>query len=125
MAEEHRIRTKEIRVKVTEYELKVAKDKAEYLGINMGTMFRQLIMNDNVKKIPVEEIKEVSKAINEYKFEINKVGNNINQIVKVIHENNDLYEEEEIKELIYLIETVSITFNDLTKEIYERLYNIK
>ena len=29
---------------------------------------------------------EVSKTINEYKYEINRIGNNINQLVKTIHE---------------------------------------
>lgn len=119
---EERIRNKEIRVRVSEDELKIAKDKAEYIGTSMSGFFRKIIMDDNINKLPVDEIKDVSKAINDYKYELNKIGNNINQLIKIIHENNDLYEEEEIKYLKSTIDTLIISFNELIKEIYERLY---
>lgn len=121
---EDRIRTKEIRVRVSEDELKIAKDKAEYLGVSMSGYFRKIIMDDNIKKMPVDEIKEVSKAINDYRYELNKIGTNINQLIKIIHENNDLYEEEEIKHLKSIIDTLIVSFIELNKEIFERLYGI-
>ena len=124
MAEVHRIRTKEIRVKVTEEELKIAQDKAQYVGLNVSQFIRKVIIEDNVKKLPVNEIMEVSKTINEYKYEINRIGNNINQLIKTIHENNDLYSEEQVQESMSLLDTVTSTFDELTKVMYEKLYDL-
>ncbi len=125
MAEIHRIRTKEVRVKLTEEELKILHDKASYASFTAGQYIRRIIVDGKIIKLPVDEIKEASRAINDYKLEINHIGNNINQLVKIIHKNNDLYYEEQIREAVRLIETVGITFDELTKVMYERLYDLK
>lgn len=125
MAEKDRVRCKEIRAKVTEDELKIARDKAMYLGMNMSQFIRKIILDDNIKKIPVKDIISISEIINEYKYEINRIGNNINQIVKVIHENNDLYAESQIKEINSLLLSASKTFNEMNNIIYEKLYDLE
>lgn len=125
MAEQHRIRTKEVRVKLSEGELTILQDKSKYVGMNSSQFIRNIIWDDNIKKLPVDEIIEASKAINDFKFEINKIGNNINQLVKVIHENNDLYYEEQIQEAMSKIESVMNTFDELTKVMYEKLYDLE
>lgn len=124
MAEKHRIRKKQIHLYVTDDEYKVLQDKSDYVGMNISQFIRNIILDDNIKKLPVDEIIETSKAINNYKFEINKIGNNINQLVKVIHENNDLYFEEQIQEAMSKIESVMNTFDELTKVMYEKLYDL-
>lgn len=123
--ENNRIRKKSLRIDLSEDEKKLLDDKADYAGMNVSQFIRKIITDDNVNRLPVEEIIEISKSINKYKFEINKIGNNINQLVKVVHENNDLYYEDQIQQAISMIENVIQTFDELTKEIYERLYNIK
>lgn len=125
MAEKHRIRKKQIHLYVTEDEYKVLQDKSDYVGMNISQFIRNIILDDNIKKLPVDEIIEASKAINNYKFEINKIGNNINQLVKVIHENNDLYFEEQMQEAMSKIESVMNTFDELTKVMYEKLYDLE
>ena len=125
MAESSRIRKRYFKVHLTDEELKILNDKSEYCGLNKSEYVRKILMDDNVKKLPVDEIKEASKAINDYKLEMNRIGNNINQLVKIIHENNDLYFEEQIREAVNLIETVGATFDELTKVMYERLYNLE
>lgn len=125
MAEKDRIRCKEIRVKVSEDELKIAKDKAKYVGMNVSQFIRKIILDDNIKKIPVEDIISISEIINEYKYEINRIGNNVNQLVKVVHENNDLYAESQIKEVNTLLLAASTTFNEMNNIIYEKLYDLE
>lgn len=125
MAEKDRIRCKEIRVKVSEDELKIAKDKAMYVGMNVSQFIRKIILDDNIKKIPVEDIISISEIINEYKYEINRIGNNVNQLVKVVHENNDLYAESQIKEVNTLLLAASTTFNEMNNIIYEKLYDLE
>lgn len=125
MAEKDRIRCKEIRVKVSEDELKIAKDKAKYVGMNVSQFIRKIILDDNIKKIPVEDIISISEIINEYKYEINRIGNNVNQLVKVVHENNDLYAESQIKEVNTLLLVASTTFNEMNNIIYEKLYDLE
>lgn len=119
-----RIRKKSLRIDLSEDEKKLLDDKSDYAGMNVSQFIRKIITDDNVHRLPVEEIMETSKSINQFKFEINKIGNNINQLVKVVHENNDLYYEEQIKQAISMIENVTQTFNELTKVMYEKLYNI-
>lgn len=125
MKNDSRIRKKSLRIDLSEEEKKLLDDKADYVGMNVSQFIRKIITDDNVNRLPVEEIMETSKSINQFKFEINKIGNNINQLVKVVHENNDLYYEDQIQQAISMIENVIQTFDELTKEIYERLYNIK
>ncbi len=123
MSEVHRIRTKEIRVRVTEEELLIAKHKAAYVHMDMGQYFRRIILDDNIIKVPAEEIMEASKAINAYRLEISGISRNLNQMIKIVHENNDLYEEEQLREIERLLETITMSYNELTKEMYERLYS--
>lgn len=127
MAEENRIRNEEIRIKVSSEEHKIARDKAEYLGLSMSSYIRDIIVNgkitfDKSNKDTISEMVKLSNCINDFKYEINRIGNNINQLVKVIHENNDLYFEEQLNEALSQFETVNMTFNELTKKIYERMY---
>lgn len=120
----NRLRNKQIIVRVTEDEYKILNDKAEYVCMNASEFIRKVIISDNVVKLPVDEIRETSKAINNYRYEVNKIGNNINQIVKIIHENNDLYFDEQIQEAVSMIESVAKTFEELTRVMYEKLYNL-
>ena len=120
----NRLRNKQIIVRVTDEEFKILNDKAEYVCMNASEFIRKIIISDNVVKLPVDEIRETSKAINDYRYEINKIGNNINQLVKIIHENNDLYFDEQIQEAVNLIDNVGKTFDELTKVMYEKLYNL-
>ena len=122
--ENNRIRKKSLRIDLSEDEKKLLDDKADYAGMNVSQFIRKIITDDNVNRLPVEEIIETSKSINQFKFEINKIGHNINQLVKVVHENNDLYYEDQIQQAISLIENVIQTFDELTKVMYEKLYDI-
>lgn len=124
MAEKDRVRKKQLHLFLLEEEHKILCDKAKYAGLNVSQFIRKIALEDNVKKLPVDEIKEASKAINDYRLEMNRIGNNINQLVKIIHENNDLYFEEQMREAVNLIETVGTTFDELTKVMYERLYDL-
>lgn len=124
MAEENRIRKHKLQVYLSEAERKVLSDKADYVGLNASQFIRRIIVADNITRLPVKEIKETSNAINEYKYEIHKIGVNINQLVKIIHENNDLYFEEQIQETVSMLGSVAETFEELTRVMYEKLYNI-
>ena len=92
MATNDRIRDKKIQVWVTEEEYNYAKDKAEYSGLNISSLVRSYILKGTVIKYETVPIKELC-------FEINKIGNNINQIAKKVNENNTVNEKdmEELK----------------------------
>lgn len=121
---EERLRKKQLHLFLTESEHKILNDKADYTGLNASEFVRRIIVADNIIRLPVEEIKETSNAINDYKYELHKIGVNINQLVKIIHENNDLYFEEQIQEAVSMIESVAKTFEELTRVMYEKLYNV-
>lgn len=125
MAEKDRMRKCEIRFKVTEDELKIAKDKSEYANLNIGQFMRSLLFNGSVTKLPVDEIKSCQKAITENSFEINKIGNNINQIAKVIHENNDTYSKTQIEEIKVDLENVIHEYEKLCGVMMSKLYGLE
>lgn len=126
MAEKDRIRKKEIRVKVSEDELKIAKDKAKYAGAkNTSDYIRKIIVDGKIVKLPVDEIIECTKAINETRQELNKIGNNINQLMKAIHENRDLYSKRQIQEAMNELDNVTREYDKLCEVMIMRLYGVE
>lgn len=79
MAEKDRLRNKQIRIWVSENELKAAADKADNCKLNMSEFIRELISNGAVINYSPFEMKEVCN-------EINKIGTNINQIAHRVNE---------------------------------------
>lgn len=106
----NRPRNFEIRVKVTENELKFAKDKAKYLNMTMSNMIRSFIKDGVIVKYEPFDIKELSN-------EINKVGVNINQIAKCVNEKGGNYDKEDI-------ENLKIEFQNLSDLIFNKVYGI-
>lgn len=127
MATKNRIRKKEIRVLVTEAELQIAKDKAALCDMNMSEFFRNAIYNTEIKitKFSFDEVSEFSKAINANSFEINKIGNNINQLVKAIHENNDMYSKTQIEYALRDLENVRVEYEKLCDIMMNKLYGLE
>lgn len=125
MAEKDRMRKNKIQFYLSDEELKVAKDKSEYANLNMSQFIRKIIFEADIMKLPVEEIKLCQKTITENSFEINKIGNNINQITKVIHENNDTYSKSQIQEIKNDLENVVREYEKLCGVMFSKLYGLE
>lgn len=70
---------------------------------NFSDYAREILLTGEIKVIDFELIKNLT-------YEINKIGNNINQIIKIVHENkninqndleNILNKQEELEKIIY------------------------
>lgn len=104
MAEKDRIRSKCLRVKLTEQELQYAKTKADYCMLSMSEYIRKIIFEGVIIKY---EPFKIEKLANELK-EIREALYNI-QIVMYNSENKDLREEmdyfqsafEKMEDIIY------------------------
>ncbi len=83
MATNDRIRDKKLQVWLTEKEYAYAQDKAEYSGLNISSLVRSYLLHGTVIKYETVPIKELC-------FEINKIGNNINQIAKKVNETSTI-----------------------------------
>lgn len=125
MAEKHRLRTKEIRIKVTEDELKVIKDLKEYAGYkNLSSYIRKMIFDGKIIKLPVEEIMICTEAINGARYEIDKIGHNINQLVKIVHEHRDQYSQKQLEEALNDLDSVVNLYDKLCEVMISRLYGL-
>ena len=62
---------------------KILKNMGKARGKNFSAYARELLLNGEINIIDFENIREI-------KFEINKIGNNINQIVKLGHEKREI-----------------------------------
>lgn len=110
MAEKDRVRTKEIRIKVTEEELQYAKDKAECCGLTMSEYIRKVIKDGVIIKLETCDIKGLSN-------ELNKIGININQIAKRVNETKGQSINEDMEILIS-------QFSEMQQIIYEKIYGL-
>lgn len=110
MAEKHRRRKTEIRIKVTENEWQFAKDKADYLCMTMSDMIRRFIKDGVIIKYEPFDIKELSN-------EINKVGVNINQIARAINEKGGRYDNEDM-------DAIRSEFQNLSEIIFNKVYGV-
>ena len=75
---------------------------------NFSDFAREILMTGEVKVIDFEILKQV-------RYEINRVGNNINQIIKLAHENGKI-EKNEINEVIKLQDELLDTISKIRKE---------
>lgn len=103
MEEQNRKRKVQLNFRVTENEMSYIKDKADYSGLSVSEYCRKAIIDCVVVK---REMGDVIKVLQE----LNRIGNNINQIAKAIHIQGDVvtiddYNEvrKQVEEMRYLI----------------------
>lgn len=111
MAEKHRRRKTEIRIKVTENEWQFARDKADYLCMTMSDMIRKFIRDGVIIKYEPFDIRELSN-------QICRVGTNINQIAKAINEKGGAYDKEDMN-------NIKREFQNLSEIIFNKVYGIE
>lgn len=93
MAEKDRFRKNCLRVKVSDEELQIAKDKAEYCNLSMSDFLRKQIVDGVIIKYDRIDMKTLAN-------EMNKIGVNINQIAKRINEKGVEYDRQDLDDLI-------------------------
>lgn len=87
MAEEHRLRTKKLQVFLSKEEYEFLKDKAHYCDTNLSEYIRGIINNGAIIKYAACDIQA---AI----AELNRVGNNINQIARTVNATGEFLEQD-------------------------------
>ena len=80
MSEKYRLRNHKIHLFVTEDEYRIAQEKADYACQGNVSEYVRCIMVDGV--IITYDTENIMKAI----YELNRIGNNINQIAKHVNE---------------------------------------
>lgn len=85
MAEKDRFRTREIRVKLSEEEYAIIQAKSAEAEMTVSDAIRSLIVFGNIKAEWLDEdskkrVDELCNLIEKVKYELNRIGNNINQI---------------------------------------------
>lgn len=79
---------------------------------NFQNYARHMLLTGEIHYVDYSELKEL-------KWEINKIGNNINQVVKLANQFEEI-SQEDIEELLETIQKVEILVtNKLKKEIYK------
>ena len=92
MAKKHRVKTHEIRFKVSEDELRIAKEKAALADISVSDYMRSILIHGFVFTNQNKEL------IREIAAQINPIGVNINQIARRVNE-KDIATAEDIEAL--------------------------
>ena len=73
--EEKRLRNEQIRLRLTKEEEKVLDEKTSKAGLSRNEFLRRLIIGEQVYKRKEKDFKN-------YAYQVNRVGNNLNQLVK-------------------------------------------
>lgn len=97
--EKFRIRSRDIHIRATDYEYALIQERMAASGKNsMREYMIDAAINGYVINVDYSNLKELS-------YEINKIGNNINQIAHKINSENTVYKEEidEVKDKMDLI----------------------
>lgn len=93
MAEKDRLRTKCVRVKLTDEEHEYFVAKAKSCGCTMSEYLRRIAKDGLIVKLETFDIKELSN-------ELNHIGTNINQIAKHVNEKGGDYDKQDMDNLI-------------------------
>lgn len=94
-----RLRDKQINFRVTEYEYQLIMERMEASGaVSLKDYLLQAAVNGYLIKVDYTEIKELA-------YEVNRIGNNINQIAHKINSENAIYKGdiEEVQDKVDLI----------------------
>ena len=117
MAEKDRFRTRDIRVKLTEEEYTILDQNCFELDMSKSEFIRQIIvygrLTENVKSVDNATLEVVRKM----NYEINRIGNNINQLTYKVNANNysTLNDIEQLKEmLIFCAEQIRDTLLEVS-----------
>ena len=86
------IRNKSIKTRVNELEKKKISDDAKAMHLNVSDYIRSVALRKRLStpKLSIEDTEALDKALREVKIELNRMGNNINQIAKFANVNKDL-----------------------------------
>lgn len=74
---EKRLRNEQIRLRLTKEEEKVLDEKTSKAGLSRNEFLRRLILGEQVYKRKEKDFKN-------YAYQVNRVGNNLNQLVKIL-----------------------------------------
>lgn len=106
MAEKHRIRKREIRVRVTDEEHEVFFKKAREKNLTMSDYVRKIIMEGVIIVYQPFDMKEATRRFHE-------IGCNINQVAKSINERNGEYNRKDIDMVIEEIRKMQDVVHDI------------
>lgn len=115
-------RNKPLRVYVTEDEKKHILNNMEKAKFKTITNYvREMALNEGEIKIyNFSELKDSLSQTGQYVYELNKIGNNVNQIAKKVNE-SDVVATEDVQHLLKQVEDMKnnydTTFNLLLKEL--------
>lgn len=122
MSNEQLYRQSRLELRLTENEKKYIRQKAQYANKTISEYCRDAIISGVVIKLDTSKVVKVL-------TELNRIGNNINQIAKAVHSHNDYVHEDDFKILRQQFEEMkSIIIENVynqTFELSERLNNIK
>ncbi len=98
-----------INIRITLQQWNHTKDKCKKYGINYSEYIRRLIDSDMGKQVALQSQDEFL-AKKQLAYEINRIGNNINQIVKNV--NMHYYTDYEKKKLFAMMQKIIELFAD-------------
>lgn len=86
------IRNKSIKTRVNEAEKEKISDDAKAMHLNVSDYIRSVALRKRLAtpKLSIQDVENLDKALREVKSELNRMGNNINQIAKYANVSKDL-----------------------------------
>ena len=120
-----RMRTKEIRFMVSDEELDIAKQKAEIADLPITQYLRKILVDGEVKVLPVDELKDVMKGFSEFNTIFNSVNSKIAYFQETIKDHHDDYSKSEMDEVVNNLNLLHDELNKLCGLMIETVYNMK
>lgn len=110
MKKEHRYRDQPITVRVTKEERKKILANMNSSGVLTLTNYvRLMALNGRIIKIDFEPLRKSLSETGEYVYQLNKIGNNINQISHKLNQ-TDIVEKEDIDYLVSEFEKMKTNY---------------
>lgn len=108
-----------IYIRVTAGEKNYINTKAKFCKMTLTEFMLMSAMNVKIQRVDFD-----FDAVYGIKKEINYIGKNVNQMIKIIHEKGDVYEEKELESLMQSLQNccdlLIDKIMDSTKEFFEK-----
>lgn len=119
MSKEDRNEKTNIIFRCTKAEKNYIKIKAKFCKMTLTEFMLMSAMNVKIQRVDFD-----FDAVYGIKKEINYIGKNVNQMIKIIHEKGDVYEEKELESLMQSLQNccdlLIDKIMDSTKEFFEK-----
>ena len=112
------VKEKRVFIRVTEDMHELISYEAEKSGLSISEFCRRMLLNQPIKKLPIiiHDEREITQALRNIDANINRLGNNLNQIARHLNEGREI-NDALLQEIRKTHTTLDISINDFNRAV--------